>query len=75
MTDPTNKERGNRVITLLNAYTEIVEPGDENEDWIITDFIADLLHLANLRGFNAKRIMREAMIHFETEIASEEGQG
>lgn len=72
MSDPTNKERGNRVITLLDAYTEIVEPGEEGEDYVITDMIADLLHLAHQRGHDAKTIMRNAVMHFETEI---EGEG
>ena len=57
MTDPTNKERGNRVITLLDAYVEITAPGDEGEDYIFTDFIADLLHLAHLRGHDAGKIV------------------
>ena len=68
MTDPTNKERGNRVITLLDAYTEIVEPGEEGEDYVITDMIADLLHLAHLQGHDAKMISCNALMHFETEI-------
>ena len=71
MTDPTNEERGNRVITLLDAYTEITAPGDEGEDWVITDFIADLLHLAHLRGHNVDSIMQNAKMHFETETSEE----
>ena len=71
-TDHTNKERGNRVITLLDAYTEIVEPGDEGEDYVITDLIADLLHLAHLRGHDAGKISRYALNHFENEISEED---
>jgi len=72
MTDPTNEERGNRVITLLDAYTEIIEPEEEGEDYVFTDMIADLLHLAHLRGHDAGKISRQALNHFENEI-SEEG--
>lgn len=72
MGDPTNKERGHRVITMLDAYIEAVEPGDEGEDWVFTDFIADLLHLAHLRGHDAKKIANNALNHFENET-SEEG--
>jgi hypothetical protein len=72
MTDPTNEERGNRVITLLDAYIEIVEPGEEGEDYVFTDFIADLLHLAHQRGHDVGKIVRYALNHFENET-SEEG--
>ena len=74
MTEPTNKDRGNRVITLLDAYTEIVYSGDEGESWVIVDFIADLLHLAHLQGHNAGAIMRSAMLHFETETQDRGGE-
>jgi hypothetical protein len=67
MTEITNEERGNRVITLLDAYTEIADGGDEGEDYVITDFIADLLHLARNQGHDPQRIMRNALMHFETE--------
>lgn len=67
----TNEDHGNRVITLLDAYTEFVEPGDEGEDWVITDFIADLLHLAHLRGHATTTIINNAVMHFETEIEEE----
>ena len=72
MSDPTNEERGNRVITLLDAYTEINEPGDEGEDYVITDLIADLLHLAHLREHDAGNISRMALNHFENEISEED---
>ena len=72
MANPTNEYRGNRVITLLDAYAEITAPGDEGEDWIITDLIADLLHLAHLRGHATTTIINNAVMHFETEIESEE---
>jgi hypothetical protein len=74
MTDPTNEDRGNRVITLLDAYIEIVEPGDEVDfdvDYVFTDLIADLLHLAHLRGHDAEKIVGQALNHFENEILSE----
>ena len=64
---PTNEERGNLVITLLDAYAEIGNEGDEDEDYVFTDFIADLLHLARNRGHNPQIIMRNALMHFETE--------
>lgn len=63
----TNEERGNRVITLLDAYAAIGNEGDEGEDYVITDFIADLLHLARNREHDPHVIMRNAMMHFETE--------
>ena len=72
MSEPTNEERGYRVITLLDAYTEIVDPGDEGEDYVITDMIADLLHLAHLRGYATTTIINNAVMHFETEIEEEE---
>ena len=73
MSTPINEERGNRVITLLDAYTEIAEPGDEGEEWVITDMIADLLHLAHLQGHSAYKVAANALRHFETELKSEEG--
>lgn len=71
MADLTNEERGSRVITLLDAYIEITAPGDEGEDYIFTDFIADLLHLAHQRGHDAGKITRYALNHFENETSGE----
>ena len=72
MNEPTNEDRGNRVITLLDAYTEITESEDEGEEWVIIDMIADLLHLANLRGHDAEKVSRYALNHFENETSEED---
>jgi len=72
MGEITNEERGNRVITLLDAYSEINEsdPGANDEYYeygVIINFITDMLHLARNRGHDPQVIMRNAMMYFETE--------
>ena len=41
----------------------------------IADLVCDLLHLANLQGFEIESILRQADLHYQAEIAEESEQG
>lgn len=77
-TVPTNTERAERGLIALSAYTtKMFDDGNpetlhrDNLEAAIADLIADLMHLAASRGFDAEVVAARAHLHYEAEVREE----
>ena len=73
MPDMTNDDRADLARTACEDFSESTGQSMEDElGNIITDLMADLLHLANREGLCADSLVRRATMHYEAEITEEE---
>lgn len=67
MTEPTTTERANRARRALKIYGyKKTDHPDDRQD-TITDLITDLMHFANVEGYDFATSLRRAEIHFDAE--------
>jgi hypothetical protein len=68
-----NDKRANLAQKAYDAFREVTGTEYDNEDvtTILTDLIADLLHLGNrdAEDFDAKTLLDRAGMHFEAEVS------
>jgi len=73
MGDMTNDDRVDLARDACEDFAESTGQSVEDElHNIITDLMADLLHLANRNGLCADSLLRRANMHYEAEISEEE---
>ena len=73
MGDMTNEGRADLALDACEDYAESTGQSMEDEiDNVITDLMADLLHLAHRNGLCTDTLLRRATMHYEGEIAEEE---
>jgi hypothetical protein len=75
MSEPTNQDRARWASTALAVFTEETFSGDHPDtmhrddlECAISDLIADLLHLAEQKGFDPQAILEHANGNFKTEL-------
>jgi hypothetical protein len=75
MSEPTNKDRARWASDALAVFTDATFSGDhpntmprDDLKCAISDLIADLLHLADQKGFDPQAILEQANAHFKTEL-------
>lgn len=74
---PTNLEKVAWAHSALSGYRDQVAPGallllseeweDADAEWVLSDLVADLLHLATHQGIDADYVIDRAMLHFTAE--------
>lgn len=76
--EPDNADRAHWAENALAVFTVETYCGrhphnldSDDLETAIYDLIADLLHLANRKGFDAAEIIRKATFHFEAELTEE----
>jgi hypothetical protein len=65
---PTNKQRAKRGAVAVKAYRGVCPDGPLNEDSLLGDLVADVLHYTKSKGFDPDLIIRLGKAHFEAEI-------
>ena len=58
------------VVAAVDAYRAAHEPG-EDDHTVISDMLADLMHLSAVRGLDWDAMLRKARTHAEAERAGE----
>jgi hypothetical protein len=62
--------RADRALPAVDAYRAAYDPG-EDDDCVIADMLADLMHLSSVRGLDWDAMLRKARTHAEAERAGE----
>jgi hypothetical protein len=62
--------KADRALSAVDAYRAAYEPG-EDDDCVIADMLADLMHLSAVRGLDWDAMLRKARTHAEAERAGE----
>ena len=71
--EPTNRDRAKRAEqALLATHSETVDADGGDYYTGIADLMADLLHLAHQKGYDTKRVISLAQLHFDAEVEDEE---
>jgi hypothetical protein len=79
MIEPTNKDRAARAEKVLIAYAHLEGRMDELAGYrlaetLLSDLLADFMHLADRKKMDFKNCLDVAQMHFDAEIA-EAGRG
>ncbi len=79
VSEPTNQQRARWASDALAVFTDATFSGDHPDtmhrddlECAIGDLIADLLHLADQKGFDPQAILEHAHAHFKTELLLDE---
>lgn len=70
-TEPTNEDRADRAMECLNNYSTLPVQEEDNET-LIKDLLADLMHLSKREGFDWNSMLLSAEVNFNAEVAEEE---
>jgi hypothetical protein len=71
MLNVTNEDRAVWAFEACETFAELTGQRSSLRD-IVCDLLANLLHLADLRGMCVEDLLRVAKMHYEAEIADEE---
>lgn len=75
MADFTNEDRASAAARGMRAYAKSkYEPGAEDDKTIFGDMICDMLHLADLRGWDFDWMVATARSNHADEVAEERAE-
>lgn len=75
MTSRSKGDSANRARALVQIYNQAYNGGDHDLETSAADLIADLIHLAEIEGWEFPRILRRALYHQGCENADPGGGG
>jgi len=72
---PTNDQRASWAMTAVDAFSEKtgLDRAGENLDTKIGDLLANLMHLCKFNEIDFDGVLDTGRMHFEAEVAEEEG--